>query len=74
VGFGRPWNGMSGLLMPSLRAGHLFCGISLLVSDDGPALFAELDQSNHARLYALGVVNERRFLAFLARRAYSRKP
>src|SRR5262245_65739760 len=63
---------MSGLLVPSLRAGHLFRRTSLLGSDDGPALFAELDQSDHARLYALNIVDERRFLAFLARHCLER--
>src|SRR5262245_5628396 len=63
---------MSGLLMPSLRAGHLFCVITLLGSDDGPALFAELNQSNHARLDALSIINERRLLAFLARHCLER--
>src|SRR5262245_58727617 len=63
---------MSSLLVPSLRAGHLFRRTSLLGPDDGPALFAKLDQSDHARLYALNIVDERRFLAFLARHCLER--
>src|SRR5690242_10741129 len=67
VGFGRPVSGASGLLMPRFRPATGFTDYAPSGPDDGPALFAEFDQRDHARLDPLGVVDQWRLLAFAAR-------